>query len=101
MQKCARFTRHVESSRIRLAGTRPRGLRTATPSAHCFGRSPGGGPAGAISFFSDASIDVPREETVSVSLGLGTGKEAVGCGKGAETMTLLGFLILLIVAAIT
>src|SRR4051812_16606040 len=39
MQKWARFTRQVESSMIRLTGTRPRGFRTVTPSA-CFGRSP-------------------------------------------------------------
>src|SRR5262245_3063625 len=39
MQKWARFTRHVESSMMKLTGTRPRGLRTVTPSA-CFGRSP-------------------------------------------------------------
>ncbi len=39
MAKWARFTRQVESSMIRLTGTRPRGLSTSTPSG-LSGRAP-------------------------------------------------------------
>ena len=39
MQKWAKFTRQVESSMIRLTGTRFCGLSTFTPLA-CLGRSP-------------------------------------------------------------
>src|SRR4051812_26541230 len=41
MQKCARLTRHVESSMIRLTGTRLPGLTTRTPAGDGEGRCPG------------------------------------------------------------
>src|SRR5262245_44522740 len=40
MQKCARLARQVESSMMKLIGTRPRGFSISTPSALCAGRSP-------------------------------------------------------------
>ncbi len=65
MQKWARFTRQVESSMIKLTGTRPRGLSTSTPSA-IGGRSPrsweraliGSDPASAAP--TDAAADCVR-----------------------------------------
>ena len=44
MAKWARLTRQVESSMIRLTGTRPRGLMTATPAGGFGGRAPGSCP---------------------------------------------------------